>query len=354
MKLAKPLLALVYVLTVAVFIACSENNESNKHSNKFHKSQFLEKGNLWKESEFESLLRQNPSKSEALNAVGRSLQVPGVGLVFDEEGYLYTPTQFNQLVEEITTSTGDDTGAVIDQLMDVYYTDLNTYADVTSDPNAVVENTIGIAPLDSSDEFTSPYYVLDMYQEAYLPKESKLNKLKAEASLFMPKGIEKLSGTPNPPPGIVFPADVVIADRKGSAFGHAGVVIIPGFGNSLQGAMMMEAVGNRKHKADEVVSRPSDKYFFRSDLTYMKICYRENITIQQRSDITKYVVAQDPDPYSIWTSKDTGGKWYCSKLPWRAYKLKVGCNIDEDGGFWVTPFDIAGDASLKGSYYWHN
>jgi hypothetical protein len=346
--------SIAIVATMLVFIACADKNDQNIATKKIHKSKFIENGTLWSQSEFESMLKQNFSKAEVSSSVGRSMQLPGVGLVFDEEGYLYTPTQFNQEIESMAVSADNDTGSVVDEMMDVYYTDLNTYTEVAEDPNAVIENTSALASLDSNDEFTSPYYVFDIYRTEYLPKEAKLNKLKEEASSFLQKGIAQQGGTPNPPTGIVGGADVVIADRKGSAFGHAGVVVNPGFGNSLQGAVMMEAVGNRKHKADEVVSRSSDKYFFRSDLTYMKICYRENITSQQRLAIRDYVLAQDPDPYSIWTSKHTGWHWYCSKLPWRAYKKKVGCNIDDDGGFWVFPFDIAGDSSLKGSYYWYN
>jgi hypothetical protein len=344
------------VVIMFVLIACSDKNETNDSTKRFHKSQF-QQGVLYSQAEFESLLKQNLSKTGSPNTIARTMQMAGVGLVFDEAGYLFTPDEFNQEVESITVSTDNDTSSVStgDQMMDVYYTDLNTYSEVTLDPNATEENTTGIASLDSNGEFVSPYYVFDIYRTSYLSKETQMQKLKKEASSFLQKGIAQIGGTPNPPAGIVGVGDVVIADGKKSKFGHAGVVVAVGYGNSLQGAWMMEAVGDRPHhKEDEVVLRTSDKYFFKGDLNYMKICYRENITYQQRDAIRAYVVAQDPDPYSIWTSKDSGGKWYCSKLPWRAYKKKVGCSIDEDGGFWVTPFDIAGDASLKGSYYWSN
>lgn len=79
--------------------------------------------------------------------------------------------------------------------------------------------------------------------------------------------------------------------------------------------------------------------------------YRENFseawgltvpkaTIEERikavDEVSKFV----GKPYSWRADKNDDENWYCSKVPWAAYKKSSGIDIDGNGGFWVLPIDI--------------
>lgn len=63
--------------------------------------------------------------------------------------------------------------------------------------------------------------------------------------------------------------------------------------------------------------------------------------------IVTYCALQRGEPYNILSSKTDYGRWYCSKLPWVAWKLKTGVDLDADGGYWVWPVDLINDAQTS-------
>ncbi|MDY0340600.1 MAG: hypothetical protein RBS17_05260 [Coriobacteriia bacterium] len=60
-----------------------------------------------------------------------------------------------------------------------------------------------------------------------------------------------------------------------------------------------------------------------------------------------YCSLQRGEPYNIASSKTDYRRWYCSKLPWVAWKLKAGVDLDADGGYWVWPVDLVNDAQTS-------
>lgn len=58
------------------------------------------------------------------------------------------------------------------------------------------------------------------------------------------------------------------------------------------------------------------------------------------SSVVSYCAAQNGEPYNISSSKTNTGEWYCSKLPWKAWQVRTGLDLDADGGFWVWPVDL--------------
>jgi len=48
--------------------------------------------------------------------------------------------------------------------------------------------------------------------------------------------------------------------------------------------------------------------------------------------------------YLWYTSKTDYSKWYCTKLPYVAFRGNAGIDIDADGGYWVFPDDIVSDS----------
>lgn len=66
-------------------------------------------------------------------------------------------------------------------------------------------------------------------------------------------------------------------------------------------------------------------------------------TKQQRATAYNYVrkYATYGEKYDWSASKSSTNKWYCSKIPWYAYKKSsVNIDIDADGGYWCYPVDI--------------
>lgn len=64
-------------------------------------------------------------------------------------------------------------------------------------------------------------------------------------------------------------------------------------------------------------------------------------------DVTVYLYNQRGEDYSTTTTKTSTTKWYCSKLPYRAYYTEAGINIDYDGGYYVLPDDVYLDSSVS-------
>ncbi len=63
--------------------------------------------------------------------------------------------------------------------------------------------------------------------------------------------------------------------------------------------------------------------------------------------VVSYCSLQRGEPYNIVSSKTDYSRWYCSKLPWVAWKLKAGVDLDADGGYWVWPVDLVNDSQTS-------
>lgn len=64
-----------------------------------------------------------------------------------------------------------------------------------------------------------------------------------------------------------------------------------------------------------------------------------------RVSTRNYCRAQVGEPYDIASSKSNTAEWYCSKLPWAAYKYRAGVDLDANGGYYVWPADLLNDPS---------
>ncbi|MGG3835358.1 hypothetical protein ABEV40_18120, partial [Geobacillus thermocatenulatus] len=63
----------------------------------------------------------------------------------------------------------------------------------------------------------------------------------------------------------------------------------------------------------------------------------------QREKVVSYLRQQMGEPYDWSSSKTNYDEWYCTKLPYVGYKVKASIDIDSNGGYWVTPDNIADD-----------
>jgi len=64
-------------------------------------------------------------------------------------------------------------------------------------------------------------------------------------------------------------------------------------------------------------------------------------------DVTTYIYSQRAEDYYTLTTKTNTTKWYCSKLPYRAYSTEASKTLDYDGGYYVLPDDIYMDSDVS-------
>lgn len=63
--------------------------------------------------------------------------------------------------------------------------------------------------------------------------------------------------------------------------------------------------------------------------------------------VVSFCAAQAGEPYNLMSSKSNTQEWYCSKLPWKAWQVRTGLDLDADGGYWVWPVDLVNDSDTR-------
>lgn len=300
------------------------NTLSNTSLSNFTINDFQERESFWNETELEAII----SKQK----IGKSPEASLVPLVFDEVGRLYNPKNFNSVIATTNATT--------------YFTDLLTFSSVTG-----LQNLVEYADILSCDKDGKPFFTYDPYVENPIKTELRYKEIKEgirEARGMTPRGNSQKS-TNNNPSGLWI-ADVPVGYMSGSwrgAFGHAGIVYKLKNNTNQVGsqnvpsAKLMEAVGDMPNVNNEVLETRYDAYWTSQNFNWLFLCYAPNASWSERNDARNYAKQQDPDEYSLWTSKWNSSSWYCSKLAWKAYYEKIGIDIDYNGGYYVFPADIA-------------
>lgn len=70
-----------------------------------------------------------------------------------------------------------------------------------------------------------------------------------------------------------------------------------------------------------------------------------SVSASTRVTTRNYCRGQAGEPYDITSSKSNTAEWYCSKLPWAAYKYRAYVDLDANGGYYVWPADLLNDPS---------
>jgi cell wall-associated NlpC family hydrolase len=71
-----------------------------------------------------------------------------------------------------------------------------------------------------------------------------------------------------------------------------------------------------------------------------------------RVAVRDFALRQLGKPYSVLASKTDLSSFYCSKLPWAAYRYVAGVDLDADGGIWVWPVDLLNSRYTSIVGYW--
>lgn len=98
------------------------------------------------------------------------------------------------------------------------------------------------------------------------------------------------------------------------------------------------------------ISAMPNKGVYRESKRFWETNYKEVVgywvpdaSLDQREKVISYLRQQMGEPYDWSSSKTNYDEWYCTKLPYVGYKIKASIDIDSNGGYWVTPDNIADD-----------
>jgi hypothetical protein len=295
-----------------------------------YKKSRMREADFWEKSELPKLIKEGKIGNSPENAV--------VPLLYNEEENLMTVNEF-------------DKNLALGKVNTPNFTSLISFRKVTNEETATIERVKLVELID--EETGQAFYVYD-------PFEKDLDEV-PDVPMSLKKGGSYLD---MPDVNI---ADILVGWREnGQIFGHAGIVVKVNNSYSMDGGdpkneytKTMEAQGKGKggrgydgfSEEDQVAEIPVREYWMDSDIkeVYLR---RGNKPLSSRISAASYARAQDPDLYSIWTSKRTENKWYCSKLVYAAYRNTMGINLDPNGGFWVTPADIKNDRSISTIWSW--
>lgn len=126
----------------------------------------------------------------------------------------------------------------------------------------------------------------------------------------------------------------------GTAFGHAGCWDDARYRGSLYDNCVWSA--NKDPYAGVVLEKP---------IKYRSYDHAYGLWVpskyQYGGAVVSYCAAQAGEPYNLLSSKSNTQEWYCSKLPWKAWQVRTGLDLDADGGYWVWPVDLVNDSDTR-------
>jgi hypothetical protein len=316
-----------------------------------HLSAFQGEENFWTEAalvqSFAGLISTGKVATGQTNAL--------VPLVFEAAGYLYSPQAFNRMQDSLLVVERANalSGAPEPAGPAVYFTEAATYSRVAN--ASLIGGPFGMLEEAASSGATA----LHVYDPYALPNSTT----QPDAAVSESAEPTEPSGTTNamgPTPPLLWVADVLTGSQiSGFSAGHAAIVTRLNTGANTGGdptsqqTKTMEALKDANgNSANEVIERPFGTYFMHTNVDRLNVRRRNSTTWSRRTQAVGYARAQDPDDYRWWTPKWTSGKWYCSKLVWKAYEEKVQINIDTNSGYFVLPLDVRLDWSLSDVYNW--
>lgn len=307
-----------------------------------------------------------------------------VPLVFDEDNYLYSPLGYNLALDSVLNAQGPESeGKHSDEeaMGKTFFTTLATFESVVQGTSsrkgtsheAMYPGRLGPATTLSGGarKMAEPYVqVWDPYSCMENPEDCP------EPPPYNPPPYNPPPNNPPPATGrysfnavtdygttpewpTLWRGDVISGDGdQSNPFGHTSIITrlntFSNTGGSFDDSRTkaMEAVKEYIFQQDkEVEERPARTYWLdENNPRDVYVRYHNYASWSERSEAVSYSLAQDPDAYSITTSKIVRHRWYCSKLIWRAYKDATGDDLDHDWGYTVFPGDIEHSGHLRTVY----
>jgi len=319
MNYLKSIISLMALSVIFLISSCAVEDSVEPATNL---SEFEKMDEFWTEDELPELVRTG--------AIGLNAELALVPLIFDENEKLLTPHAFNSREEKDIVAK---------------YTDLSTFEEVTGIVN--LKQYAQVISLDASialfvyDPYASEQMTIQEQRDFIEKKKDKIvrkkldfngdsNQLELRTSYYAPSEY----------PNFIYEADIVTGwhptNNSLSWAGHAGVVHTTNGNPHSNVTENMEALGY----SDDIALVQFNDYWINDDFDWQVLVWDPTSTDAERSDVVSFLDNESSDPYGI-SSKNNWTKWYCSKLAWRAYKSNMGCDLDYNGGFWVTPAEIA-------------
>lgn len=119
------------------------------------------------------------------------------------------------------------------------------------------------------------------------------------------------------------------------------------YGYYRHGATYDSYYGNFISAAPSNGVRRESKNFWSTNYKSVAGYWVPSSSSSQRFNVVSYLRQQMGEPYQWNSSKTNYAEWYCTKLPYVAYKGNAAIDIDGDGGYWVFPDDIANDDQTR-------
>ena len=340
----------VLLLGSAVFAACDSGNAVAPADNRAvavgpSMAAFPDDA-LFAEDEIESLIE----RSQELRRGANGDTVVVVPLVFDPNGYLYSPLGFNLLLNNVLNAQGAE-GTSDGTLGTTYFTDRETFEAVVASGGSsqgMYSDKLG-PPAKPTETSTTYVQHLDPYSCKDKPADCATPSPASPPPTSPPgrgggNAAPSFSGIPVWPQ--VWKADIISGSTESTnPFGHDAIVTQLSSGGDTGGLFMDYATRGMEAKmegsnSEEVIERSVRTYWMdESDPVDVRLMWDPQATTAQRNTAVSYARAQDPDTYWL-GSKITRHQWYCSKLVWRSYRRATGDDLDHDEGYYVYPRDI--------------
>lgn len=228
----------------------------------------------------------------------------------------------------------------------LWFTDLKTFKTVTQMKEATIEN---VSSLFLNGKIL---YMFDPYVKSFVHKE------------MVPKvSLKKKNITWNAKGNIIYGKWNA---GKSSKYGHvAGISYQPAICGDIitemkntkvieaspsdEASLYTRLFGGDPNSVFERYMTSNGNDAWCSSLLYDKCSvYYPGMTNTQRDKIVSYMKKQIGKSYQALSSKNNTDSWYCSKLVWKAYKVVLNIDIDDNGGLIVYPEDILNSSYLVG------
>lgn len=254
--------------------------------------------------------------------LGKSKKLALVPLLFDKQGFLCTPQEYNSRFNKIDS-------------ISCIWTDLETFYNVTGFPYATEEYI---------KEAISDLYLFDPYQKDYQKEDFVRDEFR---STRVREGCDWQD---------LKEGDILYTSDSKTAYiphGHvAGVVDeVRSSPARYKQVRLVEAISPR------VVESPMGNWWT-SRSSVQRLTLNRSILPSRRQELVRFLRSKIGEPYYSKVEfiadqtnfegvyKYDTGKWYCSKLIWAAYYSVFGIDLDSDGGYIVYPRDILRSPSI--------
>jgi len=279
---------------------------------------------------------------------GKSAKLALVPLVFNKNKKLCTPDFYNKALVEKKTKD-----------LEVFWTDLKTFETVLNVKNLEAYSETII------DKDGKEVWIFDPYVTEF--KTQKAVQKEIADAIDQKKGYKAKKGYHQTKSGYALPSNIlwlgdIVAGRKASSnnpWGHTSLVWKlqnDGFVNGNPwdpDTKIMEADKNKGGNETRVLERKYTDQWGASSYRWYMLMYVPSASQQEIIRTKNFARNQIDEPYLLLASKAETYFWYCSKLVWYSYLAGTGIDLDYNGGYFVTPKDIARTAIYTDSASWY-